>query len=117
MEVEQWFFSRLLLDNFHLKREVIEMTEPLARLSRLWRSGSHSAVHPPSGTSSRTADTRSSASVSLKVSSDTAHSSQILAIARTYLSLHALEKLDCLALPFTREGSDGVTTCDRVYTD
>ena len=85
MEVEQWFFSRLLLDNFHLKREVIEMTEPLARLSRLWRSGSHSAVHPPSGTSSRTADTRSSASVSLKVSSDTAHSSQILAIARTEL--------------------------------
>ena len=32
--------------------------EPLARLSRLGRSGSHSAAHPHSGTSSRTADTR-----------------------------------------------------------
>ena len=32
--------------------------EPLARLSRLWRSGPHSAARPHSGTSSRTADTR-----------------------------------------------------------
>lgn len=32
--------------------------EPLAQLSRLWCSGSHSTAHPYSGTSFCTADTR-----------------------------------------------------------
>ena len=61
-EAEQWLFSRLQLDNLLLQREVVEMTgmaaEPLVRRFRLWRSGSHCAAHPHSGTSYRTADTR-----------------------------------------------------------
>jgi len=61
-EGEQWFFSKLLLDNLLLLRQVVKMTrmsaKPLAQLSRLWRYGSCSAAHPHFGTSSRKSDTR-----------------------------------------------------------
>jgi len=61
-EGEQWLFSKFLLDNLLLLREVVKMTckaaEPLAPPSRLWRSRSHSAEHLHFGTSSRKSDTR-----------------------------------------------------------
>ena len=42
---------------------------------------------------------------------NTCHSLDVLLI------FTVLEKLDCFLLPFTREGRDGITACDRIYAD
>ena len=114
---ERWFFFTLSLDNCSCKskrwlawRQILQLDFPAVIKLGMNLVAAHYA------TSFRTVHRRVLPYLELWIKVLIGYWSLFPAITRHNSTLHWLKKLDCFPLPFSKEGRDVITACDRVYT-